>query len=58
MAAADIYTSPEKEEKMAECEQALARDSFQVFAGFKGATMLDSVGQTSSVQAEETCLII
>ena len=37
MAAADIYTSPEKRQKMAECEQALARDSFQVFAGFKCA---------------------
>ena len=52
MAAADIYTNPEKEEKMAECEQALARDSFQVFAGFKGATMLDSVGQTSPIEAK------
>ena len=52
MAAADIYTTPEKQEKMAECEQELARDRFQVFAGFKGVTMLDSVGQTSPIEAK------
>ena len=54
MAAADIHIniSPEKPEELAEREQALARDNFQVFAGFQGAAMLDSVGQTSPVEAK------
>ena len=47
-AAADIYLTKEKYDALAECEQALARDCFQIFAGFQGATMLDSVGHAFS----------
>ena len=39
---ADIYTDRHWEEKRPEFEQTLARDRFQVFAGFQGATLSDA----------------
>ena len=40
LTAGDIYV--ENEDQIPQLEQALARDSFQVFAGLQGATILDT----------------
>ena len=42
MATADIYVNKENQkdkDKLRQCEQALARDSFQLFAGLQGASL-------------------
>ena len=46
VATADIYAPAENRDKIAELEQALARDNFHLFAGFQGATMLDARAPT------------